>query len=88
MNFPKKIFSNKSFFNSFRYFSTQPLPSPKVLVAVADGSEEIETFTPIDILRRAGSHVVVGKAKSFRGEPEKRSSPLICKLSRGAWIVR
>lgn len=33
--------------------------APKVLVAVADGSEEIETVTPVDVLRRAGCEVTL-----------------------------
>jgi 4-methyl-5(b-hydroxyethyl)-thiazole monophosphate biosynthesis len=32
----------------------------RVLVAVANGCEEIETITPIDILRRAGAEVIIG----------------------------
>jgi len=32
---------------------------PKVLLAVADGVEEIETVTVLDVLRRAGAEVVV-----------------------------
>lgn len=31
----------------------------KVLVAVCNGSEEIETVTPVDVLRRAGAEVVL-----------------------------
>lgn len=38
----------------FRLFTTK-----RVLVAIANGSEEIETMAPIDILRRAGAEVTV-----------------------------
>ena len=34
-------------------------PKKKVLVPVADGTEEIEAVTVIDVLRRAGAEVVV-----------------------------
>ena len=34
---------------------------PRVLVAVAEGSEEIESVTIIDCLRRAEAEVTVGK---------------------------
>ena len=32
---------------------------PRVLFALADGCEEIETIAPIDILRRAGAEVTI-----------------------------
>lgn len=36
----------------------------RVLVAVCTGSEEIETVTPVDVLRRAGAEVVLGASGS------------------------
>ena len=39
--------------------ATDGAPKKKVLVPVADGTEEIEAVTVIDVLRRAGAEVVV-----------------------------
>jgi 4-methyl-5(b-hydroxyethyl)-thiazole monophosphate biosynthesis len=48
----------------------------KVLVFLADGSEEIEALTPVDILRRAGAQVTLA------GVPERE-----CVCSHGVKIV-
>jgi len=45
----------------------------RVLVAVGDGSEEIETSTAVDVLRRAGADLTLASVM-----PGKT-----CKLSRG-----
>jgi protein deglycase len=50
------------------------------LVAVADGSEEIETVTIIDTLRRANIEVKVSKV----GEDKT----LECTMSRGVKLVK
>lgn len=49
----------------------------RVLVAVANGSEEIETVTPVDILRRAGAEVTLSAS----------GSELQVRLSRGITLV-
>ena len=40
----------------------------KVLIPIADGSEEIEAVTVIDVLRRAGAEVVVMSVEDDRNE--------------------
>ena len=51
-----------------------------ILVAVANGAEEIETVTIVDILRRAGANVTLAKAGSL-------DSNLKCQMSRGMSIT-
>lgn len=48
-------------FSLSKRFTAHSAKTPKVLVFVADGSEEIETMTPIDVLRRAEADVTVAK---------------------------
>ena len=55
-----------------------PPATKKVLVPVADGSEEIEAVTVIDVLRRAGAEVVVMSVEDDRNE-------VVC--SRGVRLV-
>jgi protein deglycase len=65
-------------------------PVPKVLVAVCEGSEEIETVTPVDLLRRAGAEVTLGASG---GELELllsrgvrvRADKLISEVSAEGW---
>ncbi len=68
--------------SQFRVFSTTTAKSVhqrKVVVAVANGSEEIETVTIIDTLRRANIEVNVSKV----GDEES----LECLMSRGVKLV-
>jgi protein deglycase len=55
---------NSRRFRSIRTFSQESdskvtMPKPKVLIAVADGTEELEAVTAVDILCRAGAAVTV-----------------------------
>lgn len=63
-----------------------PSTTPTVLVAVADGSEEIESVCIIDTLRRADIHVVVAKV-SAEDTNETQQNDLHIKASRGVNIV-
>jgi hypothetical protein len=48
-------FQKPLFYSTLMAESTKP----RVLFALADGCEEIETIAPIDILRRAGADVTI-----------------------------
>ena len=63
-----------------RQFSTK-----SVLVPVAGGSEEIETISVVDILRRAGAEVTLAKVE--KDWKKKESGDLKCLLSRGITIM-
>ena len=78
----KKIVSSNLFkYQIHRTFTTTSKSvHRKVVVAVADGSEELETVTIIDTLRRANIEVNVSKV----GDDES----LECIMSRGVKLVR
>eukprot|EP00854_Cymbomonas_tetramitiformis_P004634 gene4634-5675_t len=60
--------------------------SPKrVLVPIADGSEEIEAVTVIDVLRRAGAEVIVASVEFT--DVTQAESRLECVMSRGVKLV-
>jgi 4-methyl-5(b-hydroxyethyl)-thiazole monophosphate biosynthesis len=50
---------------------------PQILVPVADGSEEIETVTIVDVLRRAGAAVTVASVTGHREVRCSRSVHLV-----------
>ena len=56
----------------------------KVLVAVANGSEDIETITIIDVLRRANNNVTIGKVKE---QNKSEDETLMTRLMMGNVIV-
>ena len=43
--------------------SAQPAKAKRVLVPIADGTEEIEVVTVVDVLRRAGAEVVLASVE-------------------------
>jgi putative intracellular protease/amidase len=61
---------------------------PLVLVTVSDGSEEIETMTIVDVLRRAGAVVELTKVEdpNVKGTL-KETEWHLCKMSRGVTIA-
>jgi hypothetical protein len=61
-----------------RTFSSTLSMSKRVLVPIAEGSEEIETTCITDVLTRFGAHVTV--ASVMNGE-------LVCKMSRGIKVM-
>lgn len=54
-----KSFTPRFVYAQARFFTTNK--STNVLVLVSDGSEEIETVTVVDVLRRAGALVELSK---------------------------
>ncbi len=55
---------------------------------MANGSEEIETVTIVDTLRRAEIDVTLAKVKSIHELTDNKTSSLTCKMSRGVQMVR
>ena len=53
-----------------------------MLVPVASGSEEIETVTIVDVLRRAGADVTLAKVATKANDED-----LKCLMSRGVNLV-
>jgi hypothetical protein len=55
---------------TFRYYSkiAEAVPTPKVLVPISHGSEEIEVVCIIDTLRRAEIEVIVGMVEGKGGD--------------------
>ena len=58
------------------------ISSKAVLVPVASGSEEIETVTIVDVLRRAGADVTLAKVAT-----KQNGQDLKCLMSRGINLI-
>ena len=65
----------------------QSSENPLVLVAVSDGSEDIETVSIIDTLRRAECEVVIGKVPPHTTKHGGKDHPLQVTLMKGIKIV-
>lgn len=65
-----------------RTFATRN--TTNVLVLVSDGSEEIETVTVVDVLRRAGALVELSKVDNNLHHGENKR---VCTMSRGIKVV-
>jgi len=65
-----------TFHRRFSSSSTPAATLKKVLVPVADGSEEIESVTIIDVLVRAGATVTVASVMPSSASPSSSSSPV------------
>mmetsp|Transcript_12410 Transcript_12410/g.26403 ORF Transcript_12410/g.26403 Transcript_12410/m.26403 type:complete len:238 (+) Transcript_12410:112-825(+) len=71
--------SNSRFQNSFTTTALTMSSAKRVLVPIADDSEEIETTCITDTLTRFGAEVVVASVKP--------GGELVCKMSRGVKMV-
>ena len=54
------------FYNKFKSIFSGSEMNPKVLIPIADGTEELEAVTIIDCLRRAGADVVAASVMSSK----------------------
>ena len=59
----------------------------RVLVPIAHGTEEMEAVTIIDICRRAGLHVDIGKVFAAQSKHDDQNSPLDC-VTQGGLIIK
>ena len=60
---------------------------PKVLIAVAHGSEDTEVVAIIDTLRRAECDVTVGKILGDKDKNVEGDDLLLCTLAKGTTLV-
>ena len=58
----------------------------RVLLPIAHGTEELEAVAVIDILRRAGLQVSVGKVPTLIANQDPYYGQFLCQMSRGVLL--
>lgn len=56
-------------------------------MCVAHGSEDVETISIIDVLRRGECNLIVGKVLGIEDKHGSKDHLLLCKLMMGTQIV-